>query len=166
MTADQARGRTVGAKPGTEEAMEPNAVELTLDIKNIEIGLLRFNLTTANAEIVWLRDAKDTAYSERNKLIVALSCIWPAHLARHPDSDKEWEDDWRNIVCIHGPCGQMTWHIHDSEAHMFGHLNCAPDPFADCKWDGRDTQLKYCRLMDSAASHCTAAGEGGRDESA
>jgi len=96
-----------------------------------------------------LREQKNTAYAERQKMVLALTYVFPSHMKRHPDSDTTWENDWRNIVCIHGPAGQMTWHIHDSEAVMFGHLNIAPDPFADCEYDGHTTDEKYGRLFQS-----------------
>lgn len=46
---------------------------------------------------------KDAAYTERNKLVCALSKIYPAWLERHPDTDVTWEDDWRWIVFIKIP---------------------------------------------------------------
>jgi len=104
-------------------------------------------MTTKADEVEVLRQEKNNAYSERNKLVQFLSLIYPAHMKRHPPEDVEWEDDWRNIVCIHSPMGQLTWHIHDSEAGMFGHLNVKPDPFADCEWDGHTTEEKYQRLL-------------------
>ena len=47
--------------------------------------------------------AKNQAYWERNQLVAALSKIFPSHLAKHPESDKEWENDWRTIVVIYLP---------------------------------------------------------------
>ena len=86
---------------------------------------------------------KDTAYAERDLLVCVLSKVWPAHLCRHPDEDVEWEDDWRWIICIHSPKGQLTWHIHDSELPMFsGHLAVLPN-----HWDGHTTDEKYERLL-------------------
>ncbi len=90
---------------------------------------------------------KDNAYKERNLLLAALSKTLLSCLARHPDEDKKWEDDWRNIVVI---CGisedfklvQMTWHIHDSELPNFSHLKLDPT----FKWDGHTTEEKYRRL--------------------
>jgi hypothetical protein len=89
-----------------------------------------------------LRAQKDAAYAERNQLVAALSKLLPAHLARHPDEDAAWEDDWRWIVVVNVPAGQMTWHIHDSEREMFNHL----DVRADFAWDGHTTDEKYRRL--------------------
>jgi len=92
-----------------------------------------------------LRDAKNNAYRERNLLVAALSKIFPAHLALHPESE-QWDDDWRNIVFIEAPIGkgkttQLSWHIHDSELGYFKHL-----PQGRNDWDGHDTKEKYNRL--------------------
>jgi hypothetical protein len=87
-------------------------------------------------------EAKDAVYAERNRLVAALSKLLPSHLARHPDTDTSWEDDWRWIVVVNVPAGQMTWHIHDSEREMFNHL----DVRADFAWDGHTTDEKYRRL--------------------
>jgi hypothetical protein len=80
-------------------------------------------------------------YRERDSLVAALSKNYEAHLARHEGDD--WEDDWRNIVCIHLPAGQVTWHIHDSELLLFAHLADVPRLQ---HWDGHDTHEKYRRL--------------------
>lgn len=87
---------------------------------------------------------KNQAYAERNKLVAALSKLFPASLERHPDEDTTWEDDWRWIVFIELPTGQATWHIHDSELSLFDHLarNCGQ------KWDGHTTEEKYQRLTN------------------
>lgn len=86
---------------------------------------------------------RDGAYSERNKLVRHLSVIYPSHLCRHPDDDETWDDDWRWIVCVHGPTGQMTWHIHVSEVGMFNHLRKKKN-----HWDGHTTEEKYQRLSE------------------
>lgn len=88
-----------------------------------------------------LKCAKDVAYRERNKLVVALTKFFPSYLMRHPQ-DPDWEQDWMWIVCIEGPTGQMTWHIHDSEIELFDHL-----PRSDVNtFDGHTTDEKYERL--------------------
>lgn len=78
-------------------------------------------------------------YAERDRLVAALSKVFPSHLARH--TGDAWEDDWRTIVCIHLPTGQATWHVHDSERPWFAHLAEEPD-----HWDGHSTGEKYARL--------------------
>lgn len=93
------------------------------------------------------KKAKDGAYAERDKLVCALSKIFPASLERHPDSDTTWEDDWRWIVFIELPTGQATWHIHDSELAWFDHL----PRFTGKVWDGHTTPEKYERVASLAA---------------
>lgn len=100
-----------------------------------------------NMLLIEARESKDNAYWERNQLVGVLSRLYPSHLARHPETDKEWEDDWRNIVCIHTPVGQATWHLHDSDMPMFKHLKLDKD-----HWDGHSTEEKYDRLSRLKAS--------------
>lgn len=92
-----------------------------------------------------LKREKDNAYWERNQLVAALSKMFPSHLAKHPEEDKDWEEDWRTIVVVYlnadddvnknfrvsertvtkimgSPYYQLTWHIHDSEIPLFDHL--------------------------------------------
>lgn len=102
-------------------------------------------IKSSTAEIVELvrklAISKNAAYTERNQLVGFISKIYPSHLAKHPASDTKWESDWRTIVCIHSPKGQLTWHIHDSERKYFFHLKEQPD-----HWDGHTTEEKYKRL--------------------
>ena len=57
--------------------------------------------------------------------------------------DLEWKIDWMNIVCIHTPCGPVTWHIHDSDMKYFTHLENSVN-----HWDGYSTEEKYARLSN------------------
>ena len=88
-----------------------------------------------------LESQKNVAYAERDRLVCALSKLFPSHLQRHPESDTTWDNDWRWIVCIHAPTGPMTWHIHDSEFEWFKHLRIMRQ-----HWDGHTTDEKYGRL--------------------
>ncbi len=89
-----------------------------------------------------LRSEKNAAYHERNQLVAALSKLFPARLARHPNADTTWDNDWRWIVFIDLPTGQVSWHIHDSEQDMFGHLTSG----GPNTWDGHTTEEKYQRV--------------------
>lgn len=92
---------------------------------------------------VWeLRDGKTVAYSERDRVVCALSKLLPSHLERHPDSDTNWEDDWRWIVFVQFPTGQASWHIHDLELVWFDHL----ERKVGNSWDGHSTSEKYARI--------------------
>lgn len=93
-----------------------------------------------------LTESKDNAYKERDLLVVVLSKIFPAYKAKHPEEDKEWEDDWRTIIFIDIPISksktaQVSWHIHDSEIGFFKHLKEGKND-----WDGHTTKEKYKRL--------------------
>ena len=102
--------------------------------------------------------AKDQAYTERNRLVAALSKQYPSHLIWHQDaadSPEPWDPEWRTIVCVHGGAdtGQMTWHVHDSERSLFAHLENVDIP--SCPgWDGHTTEEdKYERLERIPARH-------------
>lgn len=87
--------------------------------------------------------AKNLAYLERNLLVAFLSKLFPSHLAKHPESDTEWDDDWCTIVFIDAPTGQLSWHIHDSEIGLFDHLE-----WEENNWDGHTTEEKYERIRE------------------
>ena len=78
-------------------------------------------------------------YHERDQLVAALSKHYEAHFAVDETTDHEW----RYVICIHLPTGQVTWHIHDSEVELFAHLEEQDRPQ---HWDGHDTDEKYRRL--------------------
>lgn len=84
------------------------------------------------------RKSKDRVYNERDRVVALLASIYPSSLERHPDDDTTWEDDWRWIVYLDTPAGQLSWHIHDSELPLFAHV----ERFRGWKW----TEEKYERL--------------------
>lgn len=97
-----------------------------------------------NEDIKQMKIRKDNAYWERNQLVAVLSKMFPSHLAKHPETDEEWDPKWRTIVVIYTyaedaadirnlqnnqsveimgrPFYQLTWHIHDNDVPMFDHL--------------------------------------------
>lgn len=90
--------------------------------------------------------AKDGAYSERNKVVaafakLALALGFRAGVGYHPLTDTAWEADWRTIVFIDLPTGQVSWHFHDSEKPLLAGLPA----YAEA-WDGHTTPQKYARL--------------------
>jgi NTP pyrophosphatase (non-canonical NTP hydrolase) len=91
---------------------------------------------------------RDAVYKERDQCValiarMALGLGYRVWLGQHPNAD--WEDDWRTIVFIDLPTGQVSWHIHDSEREWFLrdlHYN------SDLIWDGHDTAEKYHRVLE------------------
>lgn len=82
----------------------------------------------------------NAVYTERAHLVAALSKLFPASVEDHVG--EEWDDDWRNVVFIDLPTGQVSWHISTSDLHLFSHL----PRHAGRTWDGHDTPTKYARL--------------------
>lgn len=78
-------------------------------------------------------------YNERDRLVALISSLYPSHLARHEGED--WDDDWRNVVYIDTPEGQLSWHIANKEVPLFGHLITGEN-----NWDGHTTEEKYNRI--------------------
>ncbi len=101
-------------------------------------------LNKQNKIVEDLRKAKDEAYAERNKLVCALSKLFPAWLGKHEETDMSWGKEWLNIVYIQLPTGQVSWHIHENLLPLFAHLELDTDK----KWDGHTTDEKYTRLLN------------------
>lgn len=91
------------------------------------------------AEVRTLRERKDLAYLERNRVVAALAKCFPSGIAR--TAIEGWSDDWHGCVFIDLPTGQASWHFHDSHAELFAGL-----PPYKGSWDGHDTDEKYRRL--------------------
>lgn len=94
------------------------------------------------------RKERDAAYTERNRLVAALARLLPATdsdsyawLAEHDPDDAGWDPEWRTIVFIQGPTGQLSWHLHDSDVALFNGL-----PRGNNQWDGHSTPEKYERV--------------------
>ncbi len=86
-----------------------------------------------------LRQRKDGAYLERNQVVAALARCFPSGIAR--TAIEGWHEEWHGCVYIDLPTGQVSWHYHDSHAHLFAGL-----PPYQGTWDGHSTEEKYRRL--------------------
>ncbi|MEK9736095.1 MAG: hypothetical protein VW239_02075, partial [Candidatus Nanopelagicales bacterium] len=87
----------LNAEPATIAAKDAEIARLHEDYKtqNAAIADQHDRIATLGADRARLVTEKDGAYEERNRLVAALSSVYPASLERHPDSDETWEDDWR-----------------------------------------------------------------------
>ena len=81
----------------------------------------------------------DEVYNERDRLVALLTTFYPSYLAKHEGEDGN--DNWRNVIYINTPEGQLSWHISDEEVPLFSHL-----PHGDNNWDGHTTEEKYKRI--------------------
>ena len=121
-----------------------------------EINEMIGEIATLNNQLSMQTAAKNNAYSERNKLVAALTKIFEfdSSIEDHEMVEgQEWDDEWRKVVYINLPSGQVSWHIHASEEPMFAHLQSK-----GTKWDGHTTEEKYERV---AAIDVTAKKYGG-----
>lgn len=118
-------------------------------------SLANFYLASQQAEaeraeyITELTAQKDAAYAERDKCLVLLALMaqrlgLKVGMGLHIDKPgEEWDAEWRNILFIELPAGQVSWHIHDSEAHWFYFVGAY-----DGVWDGHTTDEKYQRVLE------------------
>ena len=90
-------------------------------------------------EIKDVRDSKDQAYIERNHVVAALARLFPSGVQRTNIPD--WNSEWHGCVYIDLPAGQISYHFHDSQAHLFADL----PPYAG-EWDGHDKEVVHARL--------------------
>ncbi len=99
------------------------------------------------------RAERDAAYVERNRLVAALARLvisigGSAWLADHRDvPGEDWDPEWRTVVFIEGPIGQLSWHLHDSDVPLFDGL-----PRGANTWDGHTTDEKYARVSQIGRS--------------
>lgn len=85
------------------------------------------------------RAEKDEAYRQRNHLVAALARLFPSGIARTNISG--WSPDWHGCCFIDLPSGQISYHYHDSHAHLFEGL----PPYTKV-WDGHDKEAVHARL--------------------
>jgi len=111
-------------------------------VKEVRASLLPFIETMFKQQYRELNEAKDTAYWERNQLVAALSKLYPSWIGWHEGDNDDWDPEWKNVIYILLPTGQVSWHIHESELSSFSHLKKTHGPH----WDGHTTEEKYRRL--------------------
>lgn len=102
----------------------------------------------------------DTYYTERTQLLAYIAATLPSHIRVDPDAP-----DWP-VLCIHGPAGQMAWHIAPADMDVLKHVPRtprAPDAHLrgtgvyTCVYDGHTDAEKYERLARCAFA-CLAVG--------
>lgn len=120
----------------------------------LEDGLppVRFVLKPADAErfASFMADCnamearKDGAYLERNQCVALLARMAIAlglNAGKARTAIEGWSADWHGCVYIDLPTGQVSWHFHETQEHLFASL-----PPYTAQWDGHDTPEKYSRV--------------------
>jgi hypothetical protein len=85
-------------------------------------------------------EEKDEAYRQRNYLVAGLARLFPSGITR--TSIPGWEPDWHGCCFIDLPTGQVSYHYHDSQAHLFDGL----PPYLGT-WDGHGKEDVHRRLL-------------------
>ena len=67
-------------------------------------------------ELDAMREEKDNAYLERNRLVAFLTRIFPSGKGR--TDIPGWSEDWHGCVYIDTPLGQLSWHYHDEPTQV------------------------------------------------
>jgi hypothetical protein len=94
-------------------------------------------------------------YSERNHVVALLARLFPSGI-RNTDIPG-WDAEWHGCVYIDLPSGQISYHYHDSEAHLFDGL----PPYTQ-DWDGHDKAAVHERLKQACSYAAGQAGGGDR----
>ena len=100
-----------------------------------------------------MRTHLNAVYRERTFVVAALAFVAASQgcavwLAPHIDQPGEtWEDDWRTVLYIQLPTGQVSWHLHDSEVALFAWVKDA-HLFRSFPYDGHSTDEKYRRIYE------------------
>jgi hypothetical protein len=83
---------------------------------------------------------KEDAYRQRNYLVATLARLFPSGI--RPTNIEGWDPEWHGCVLIDLPTGQISYHYHDREAHLFEDL----PPYTK-EWDGHDKETVHSRLV-------------------
>ncbi len=110
-----------------------NKIEIELELAQIQARQDRKERDEA-------RQRKDAAYLERNQVVALLARLFPSGIRK--TAIEEWDEEWHGCVYIDLPTGQVSWHYHDSHAHLFADL---PPYFEE--YDGHTTEEKYKRVQ-------------------
>lgn len=140
-----AAASTAGSAEDRRESPETDTLLPALDTFLQQVRNIVRDSERKVAEIERLRRRKDGAYEERNRVVAAFAACalmlgWRAGVTS--TAIEGWSEDWHGCVYIETPEGQVSWHFHDSQAHLFTHL-----PPYEGVWDGHETPEKYERLV-------------------
>jgi len=92
------------------------------------------------ANVMTETEEKNEAYRQRNYLVAALASLFPSGITR--TNIPGWDPEWHGCCFIDLPSGQISYHYHDREAHLFAEL-----PPYEKLWDGHDKETVHRRLM-------------------
>lgn len=105
-----------------------------------EMGTMELKIQGQDTVIAAQKDTINGAYYERNMHVALLARLYPSGIREtHIEG---WDEEWRNCVYIDLPAGQISYHYHTREAHLFHDLPPYTKP-----WDGHQKDLVHERLL-------------------
>lgn len=106
----------------------------------MRISELEDEITALRAELARYKAEKNQAYTERNRVVLALAMQFPAGIR---DTQIEgWSPEWNGCCYIDLPTGQISYHYHSSEAELFNRLPAYKKPY-----DGHTKDDVHARLL-------------------
>lgn len=79
-----------------------------------------------------LQNSVDSAYTQRMLVVRLLALKSGSRYGVGKDNNSHWDDEWRNVIYIDLPEGQVSWHIAPHDLHIFKDF-----PKYDGDWDGK-----------------------------
>ena len=113
---------------------------LRINILEREVKLFEVIDELRKSKIKELNITKNGVYQERNVLVSGLTSVFPAGIRE--TEIEGWHPDWNGCVFIDLPTGQISFHYHVSEAHLFDHL----PPYTK-DFDGHDKKTVLSRII-------------------
>lgn len=120
-------------------------------------NLVRAERASRAEAIDRMRARKDGAFEERDRVVmlaVKLAMAQGLPVGQLPHVGENWGPQWKRLVAIELPTGQVSWHMPESRAYLFDWL----PPHAR-GWDSHDTAVKYQRI-DALSPTPAAPGAG------
>lgn len=88
-----------------------------------------------------LKAKLDQTYDQRNLLAIALAQLVPGS-GWGRDNNESWSDDWRTVVYLHLPRGQVTFHMHPRQSALaIGNLPQYEGAWDKTWWDEHQPAL-------------------------
>lgn len=133
-----------GAQGGVAARRRRKEACMTDDNERDTIPDLAVEIDRLRVELKEMTDRKEAAYEERDYVVALMVRLagaagWPFGLLDHEGED--WGPEWKKVVVIETPEGQMAWHFPAVRASLFEGI-----PAHGRVWDGHTTDEKYRRL--------------------
>jgi len=107
--------------------------------------------------------SSEDAYRERDQCVALIAHLaaalgYTVGIGEHDPKDRAWLPEWRTIIYIDLPTGQVSWHIREDERAWFADLPPYTKP-----WDKHSVTEKYRRVLEYDPHHAWPSGKDWND---